>query len=207
MHAAAYALDPEFLETAGDLDEATQTGLLNVIEKMCLREAMLSCETLEEALLLKFDSEPVVSLVAQAELQLTAYQTNSGAFTRPSVQLNAKQMDPASWWAMYGKHLPLLQRIATSVLAQTGAASVAERNWSVYGRIRQQRPRLGNVVADKLVFAHESLSMQRKLQSAGYKVEVEHWESRSDSDSNASDEDDLSINALGNDAMLLRLMA
>ena len=34
MHAAGYALDPEFIKLAKDVDEATQNGLTNVIEKV-----------------------------------------------------------------------------------------------------------------------------------------------------------------------------
>jgi|Transcript_15956 hypothetical protein len=49
---------------------------------------------------------------------------------------NAKSMEPASWWGMYCKHLPILCSIAVTVLGQAGAASAAERNWSVYGQIQ-----------------------------------------------------------------------
>ena len=38
MHAAGYALDPEFMEMTDDMDESTQNGLMNVIEKICLRD-------------------------------------------------------------------------------------------------------------------------------------------------------------------------
>ena len=38
MHTAGYALDPEFMEMQGDMDESTQNGLMNIIEKICLRD-------------------------------------------------------------------------------------------------------------------------------------------------------------------------
>lgn len=56
MHAAAYALDPEFIEASGELDAATQEGLLAVLRRMALRDAILAsddpetaCQTLTEA--------------------------------------------------------------------------------------------------------------------------------------------------------------
>ena len=44
-------------------------------------------------------------------------------------------------------------------------------------------------LADKLVYCHEALHLQNKLQKAGYEAKVERWDT--DSDSNASDEEDL----------------
>ena len=36
FHAAGYALDPEFMEMQKDMDEATQDGLMTVVERLCL---------------------------------------------------------------------------------------------------------------------------------------------------------------------------
>lgn len=44
FHAAAYALDPEFLDTNGDLDSATQDGVMAVLERLSLREVMLEAQ-------------------------------------------------------------------------------------------------------------------------------------------------------------------
>jgi hypothetical protein len=41
MHAASYALDAEYLNTAGDLDDATQMGLMNIIQRHSLRTVLL----------------------------------------------------------------------------------------------------------------------------------------------------------------------
>ena len=41
FHAAGYALDPEFLETVGELDSATQEGLMTVLERMALRDVIM----------------------------------------------------------------------------------------------------------------------------------------------------------------------
>ena len=96
------------------------------------------------------------------------------------------------WWATYGKHVPLLASVACLVLAQPVCASAAERNWSVYGKIKNDTTsRMSHEVADKRVYCHEALHITRKLQSAGYKQSVEKWDS--DSDSDASEDEDLEM--------------
>jgi hypothetical protein len=69
------------------------------------------------------------------------------------VLANAKSVEPAAWWGLYGKHLPLLSSIAPRVLAQPAAASAAERNWSVYGQIQAaNKTRMAHRTADKLIY-------------------------------------------------------
>ena len=97
-------------------------------------------------------------------------------------------MEPAAWWSAYGRHLPLLSAYAPRILAQPCAASAAERNWSIYGQVRsEQRSRMKHAVADKLVYAHEALHLEQKMQSAGWAADIERWES--DTDSDGSDEE------------------
>ena len=49
---------------------------------------------------------------------------------------------------------------------------------------------MGHAVGDNLVYCHESLHMQNKLQRASYKPKAEKWDSDSDSDaSDASDDE------------------
>ena len=201
MHAAAYALDPEFIESAGDLDSATQDGLLAVLERMALRDAILASDDPESACVLLDQSSPVVlQRVAQCEQELALYQQQAGPFTRPSVRHNAKTMEPSAWWETYGKHLPLLCAYAKCILAQPAAASAAERNWSIYGLIKSdRRTRLRPVVADKLVYCHEALALHAKLQDAAYRPDPEPWDEDSDSDSDESGEEDM-------DEQILRLI-
>ena len=71
--------------------------------------------------------------VAETHIELAKYQQREGKFSDAVVLATAKTMAPASWWALYGKHVPLLKAVACSVLAQPVSASAAERNWSVYG--------------------------------------------------------------------------
>ena len=62
-------------------------------------------------------------------------------------------MAPATCWATYAKHLPLLSSVARRVLAQPACASAAERNWSVYGQVKTTaRSRMKHETGDKLVY-------------------------------------------------------
>ena len=71
---------------------------------------------------LTLSSPEVVERVAQAEREFSVYQQQKGAFVsekaRDSANNNAEKMEPASWWSMYGRHLPILSSIASRVLAQ-----------------------------------------------------------------------------------------
>lgn len=183
FHAAAYALDPEFLEAVGGLDGHTQQGVLNVIKKCCLRDAMI--ENLEKHITLW--SPEVIEKVAAANLEFQTYQDNDGVFTAEEVRANAKVMEPAKWWSLHCRHLPNLTAVAQKVLSQPCAASAAERNWSVYGQIRtHQKARMKHSTADKLVYCHEALHLELKMQDAAWSPEVERWD---DDDSDESDDD------------------
>ena len=75
-------------------------------------------------------------------------------------------------------------------MAQAVAASVCERNWSIYGRIKaDNRSNLKHATADRLVYCHEALHMRTKMQQGSYKEPVVEW-ADSDSDSGESDEED-----------------
>ena len=194
FHAAGYALDPEFMEMANDVDEATQNGLINVIEKICYRDVLAEAENPNEARkTITMDSAAVQTRVEKTMEQLAKYQQREGIFTKLFVVNNAKTMAPASWWATYGKHLPQLASVARRVLAQPCCASAAERNWSVYGQIKTKaRSRMGHSTGDKLVYCHEALHMRAKLQDAGYTQHTDKWDSDSDSDE-SDDEQDLMV--------------
>lgn len=135
-----------------------------MIEKLCLRDAMLAAEGTEEARAVITNKSPeVVKRVAQAERELSFYQTRSGVLSRESVLLNAKEMAPSDWWGLYGKNMPLLCSIAQTVLAQPVSASVAERNWSIYNSIRsERRTRLYHTTqpTDSCIVMRLSLCMQ-----------------------------------------------
>ena len=159
-----------------------------VFERLCLRDEIMASANPEQAWReLTTTSPGVVARVAQAEREFAVYQRRDGVFSRPSVldtsRTYAKNMEPAAWWGMYGKHLPLLSAIAPRVLAQAAAASAAERNWSVYGQIQgAHKSRMSHGTADKLVFCHEAMHVQLRMQDAGWSADVERWESDEDTD-------------------------
>jgi len=99
----------------------------------------------------------------------------------------------ASWWVIYGKHVPLLASVARRVLAQPVCASAPVRGraqldyWSVYGEITDETTsRMGHEVADKRVHCHEALHLKEKLQPASYGQAAVAW----DTDSDSEDEDE-----------------
>lgn len=153
MHAAAYSLDPEFLSTVGDRDQATQDGLLQVIERICLRDIRVAAPV-ECRGAITLASDEVQERVGLVTSQLAQYQQQSGNFSKKYVLDNAKVLAPAVWWDTYARHLPELTSVAKRVLAQPASASAAERNWSVYGSIKNdKRTNLGHMKADKRVFS------------------------------------------------------
>jgi hypothetical protein len=191
MHLAGYALDPEFIdhEMTGEVQEA----LITITERLLLCEEMRKLVRAGEqaaARALTDESECVMEAVGAAMMELASYQGKEGVLGRPFVKNHAKIMPPSKWWATYGKGLPNLSAVACSVLAQAVAASICERNWSIYGRIKaDNRSALKHATADRLVYCHEALHMREKMKNASYKEPVVEW-ADSDSDSDASDEED-----------------
>ena len=51
---------------------------------------------------------------------------------------------------------------------------------------------MSHSVGDKLVYCHEALHLQHKLQTTSYKAKVEQWDSDSDS-AESEDEEDLAV--------------
>ena len=84
---------------------------------------------------------------------------------------------------------PFIRRGTSARPARSpGAASAAERNWSVYGQIHSsQKARMHHDTADKLVYCHETMHVLGKLQDAGWQADVERWETDEDSDGSDSE--------------------
>lgn len=193
MHGAGYAFDPEFYENRKDWDEAVQNGVMEICERLCLREAIRVAPDPETAWkTMTTESEEVVALSAQCDMELATFKEGLGTFTKKKTLQNAKDMQPAAWWDNYCKHLPHLSNVARSVLAQVVCSSAAERNWSIYGRIKHKgRSVLGHAKSDKLVYCHEAIHLKNRIQHAGYRSQIQSWDSDSDSNSDLSDEEQL----------------
>ena len=129
MHAAGMSLDPECMERASDFDEATQEGVMLIIERLSLKDVIFESANPATAMLtLTTESPKVAERIAATMVELSQYQASEGIFTKSHVRLAAKTMAPATWWATYGKAMPLLSAVARQVLAQPVCASSAERN-------------------------------------------------------------------------------
>lgn len=195
MHAAGYALDPEFMAHTKNWDDHVNDGVIEAANRLCLREAILRSEDPKAARKeLTRNSDAVVALSAECDLQITAYcEKTVDVFTEKKVLVNAKKMAPASWWKRYGGKLPLLSKIASLILGQVVCASSAERNWSVYGRIKTKgRSQLAHNTGDKLVYCHEAIHLSNKKRNASFVMDVQEWdEAASDSDSGDEAADEL----------------
>lgn len=210
MHAAAYALDPQFIQVANNLDAHCVKGFTTVLERMCIRDVIIQKQldvTTEKGLAEATEQitarhPDVVRRVAQGEREFAAYKAGDAPFNRESVRLNARLQDPQTWWDSYGGHLEVLQGMATRVLAQVSSAHAAERNWSIYGLIKNdKRTQLTHTRADGRVYCHEALQLHEKLHTV--KDEVVQFSDESDADaeecdSNASEaeEDEVALEAL-----------
>lgn len=142
--------------------------------------------------LLEYNAEhpEVVSRVAQCEREFALYKRHSPPLDRGAVRLNATLMKPHEWWELYCEHLPLLSSVATRVLAQVASAFAAERNWSVYGQIKNDRMlRMHHHTADARVYAHEALQLHDKLRLA-QDATCDYSEPDGVSDSEGEDESD-----------------
>lgn len=188
MHAAGYALDPEFLYSGdgGDLDAATMDGLIEVVERHSLLTTIKrAVDTKHAHATLTVNSPQVQELAGNIMAQFASFRRQEGVFTKALVVNSARNLPPSQWWGMYGGHKPELRDVAVCVLKQPVSACAAERNWSVYGSIKgPARSRLQHEKADKRVYCHESLHYLNKLQDAAYTQQVDLW---SDDDS-ADDE-------------------
>ena len=122
--------------------------------------------------------------MAACELKLSKYREREGVFTRLSVVLKAKQMAPAAWWSQYGKHLRPAPPSSRAHREQGACAarprlraSAAERNWSIYGKIKPKvSPRSDRSSgATPRPTSLEARLLLDKAQDAGYKAPV--WRS------------------------------
>jgi hypothetical protein len=95
--------------------------------------------------------------VALAEQQLAKYLMGEHPFLLSDKVMwtNAGTMPPHHWWAVYGKGLPALQKVAIISHSQTSSASACERSWSTHDLIHnKKRNRLNHANVKMLVNCH-----------------------------------------------------
>jgi hypothetical protein len=191
MHGAGYALDPEFLGGGNEgLDEWVMDGVHEMCEKMSLLHVSQSTRTAVEELLLT--DSAVVEFNSTCHRQFQEFrEQRSSVFMKPAVIANQKKVPAYKWWQMYCNHMPELQSVAVRVLSQVGAASIAERNWSIHGMIHnKRRTRLNPQRAIKLVFIHQTLRLLDSFTDPTWQEEPLPWHEQSSSDPDASSADE-----------------
>ena len=170
MHAAAYALDPEFQQH--DLRHNTEVndGLKKMVRKLLADKP---------------------GAYNKALSQLTDYRNKTGAFSEhenPEMWDAVRDMPAWRWWQTHCDGAPELQYVAMHILAQPTASSPCERSWSAFDFIHnKRRNRLKPARVEKLVFVFSNMQLLRcRLRRASYEnIPWQHAE-----DSSASEDDE-----------------
>ena len=107
--------------------------MMTLVERICLRDEIAAAANQAEARRkLTTESDEVQARIGKTMEQLATYQDCDGVFTKTYVKTNAKSMPPANWWAMYGRHIPLIRgrrapRARAARLRVSGRAPAAGR--------------------------------------------------------------------------------
>jgi hAT family C-terminal dimerisation region len=156
LHAAGYALDPEYQEHdfAGCNAEVME-GLFAAIDKQL----------------------PDPASAALAIEQHNRYINKEGIFGRPPTMLAAQSMPAYKWWQTFGIGVPELRLVAMRVLSQVVSACSCERNWSTFDFIHnRRRNRLNSDKANGLVFIFSNLRLADKVADVQYEEDSIAWD-------------------------------
>lgn len=104
------------------------------------------------------------------------------------------ELDPKSWWVMYGPSAPILQGLALKLLVQPSSSSCAERNWSTYSFVHSlKRNKSSTKRAEDLVFIHSNLRLLSRKTLEYLKGESKLWDIGGDKFGTFEDVGDLEI--------------
>ena len=101
VHGAAFACDPEYVDTDIFQNQEVMRGFRNAAKKMFEKKSD--------------------RLAVQREL--LAFRNKKGIFATLEILECARDMPSVDWWEMHGQEVPLLQRMAMRLLSKTGAMS------------------------------------------------------------------------------------
>eukprot|EP00253_Pinus_taeda_P028791 PITA_28791 len=139
IHAAGLFLNPAFSYACGfDFDVEIMDGFLSCVQKM------------------------VRSPEQRTEIskQIETYRMTGGTFGFDMAVNDRLIKMPDAWWQMYGKRVPLLQKLAILILSQTCSSSGCERNWSVFEKIHnKKRNRLETQRLNDMVYVYYNLRL------------------------------------------------
>lgn len=195
--AAAYVLDPEFIDHAQCSNEEVTQGFHATIEKIAIllevrkedyteawkkRATFLGDDPSKLTSWEQFPSYPTTTdrkvndFCKNVNRQLTLYRTKKGVFARDWV-LQSAQDDPAYlWWDANGASTPELQTVARLVLAQPASASICERINSEFAFVKDvRRNRLEHSRADKLVALFHNLRLRNRMLQPRYSEPAVGW--------------------------------
>lgn len=208
--AAAYVLDPEFINHKQSENEEVVTGFLNTVEKIGILVAVkaMLAENREQLVAMwekraeriaadpssqqtwadypeypTAESPEVKSFCAKVNAQLALYRGKKGVFARDWVMEASAEMPAYQWWDNNCGSVPQLQTVARFVLAQPASASICERINSEFAFVKDRRRNgLLHDKSDKLVGLFHNLRLMKRMKKPAYVEPAVGWtESEKDS--------------------------
>ena len=200
--AAAYALDPEYINHDHASNAEVTEGLLNTVEKMAIlcvtrelqkEDGRFTADWDKRAKLIEgnknkqqtYEHYPkyptkrdpkVKAFCTKVNAQLAIYRGKKGIFGREWIFDAAEQMPAYLWWDSYGGSVPELQYVARLVLAQPGSASICERINSEFAFVQDaRRNRLSHFKANKLVGLFHNLRLMMRMKKVDYAEPAVAW--------------------------------
>lgn len=140
-------------------------------------------------------------------LEYLNFISKSGDFNDYDSIMSRYGMDPKGWWLLYGSSAPMLQAIASKILAQPSSSSCAERNWSIYSFVHSmRRNKMTPVRAEDLVFIHSNLRLLSRRSPQYKQGESKMWDIAGDAFDSFEDVGTLDIANLSLDEPELEVM-
>ena len=199
--AAAYVVDPEFVDHEQASNEEVMQGFMQTLEKVAILLAIRKRQSdtgeytniwKERCAAIKADptkqlknfpiypmsktDDEVASFCAKATMQLSLYRGKKGTFAWPWVFKSAQDMPAYMWWDQHGSSVPELQAVARMVLAQPASASICERINSEFAFVKdRRRNRLSHERANKLVALFHNLRLLKRMKAIAYAEPAVGW--------------------------------
>ena len=200
--AAAYVLDPEFVEHDQAGIEEVMSGFQSTMHKLAILMKVRKLQSEQEPHYTKIWAERLKDIRADpskqlknypiypdastdadvrdfcsaANAQLCLYRGKKGAFAWPWVFPSAKDMPAYMWWDQNGASVPELQIVARMVLAQPASASICERINSEFAFVKdRRRNRLSHEKANKLVGLFHNLRLLMRMRKVSYTEPAVGW--------------------------------
>lgn len=156
LHAAAYALDPEFHRHQHDADGEVMTGLYDVMKRLLPDDDDLNA----------------------AKEQYADFKNCQGDFLKhgpnKSIWKAVQAMPAYKWWMCRCTFAKQLRFVAVKVLACTTTSSACERNWSGFEHIQsKKRNKLAFGRLDDIMFVYHNMQLLRRQADDARKRKLE----------------------------------